>query len=316
MPFTPEHDELTTRSSLRCEKMYLRTKHNHFAHVTVWKPLDVEVKGIVVYAHGYGDHGNSSIFQSCSDKLVDSGFIIVAPDMPGHGKSTGIHGNFNSIDELVAAVDAAIDNIRRTEGFSLPLYLFGASLGGTTVLTYALRHPQKIDGAAVACPLIRPHETTKPGWFIVKAAQFLHSLIPWLPTAEGGNGKLCKDRSLEETWHRDELVYSGGMRVAAGLAMKHATEFLQQNIHRLSVPLFVQHGDADLVVDPAGSRELYERANTADKSIKMYPDRHHGFYIEEGYQAVLGDLIDWLTVRATRSASSSLPSYSRSSGGL
>jgi hypothetical protein len=45
--------------------------------------------------------------------------------------------------------------------------------------------------------------------------------------------------------------------------------FWHSDLHRIAVPLLVMHGADDLVTDPKGSRALYEKASSVDKSLKQ-----------------------------------------------
>ena len=62
----------------------------------------------------------------------------------------------------------------------------------------------------------------------------------------------------------------------------------------------MQHGLADRVTDPQLSQALYDGANSADKTIKLYEDMWHalgGEPIENVYK-VYDDTIAWVLERA------------------
>ncbi|KAJ6690440.1 hypothetical protein OIU85_006681 [Salix viminalis] len=56
-----------------------------------------------------------------------------------------------------------------------------------------------------------------------------------------------------------DFVVQGGVEAEVGVGLR-----------RWAVPLLVVHGGDDAVCDPASAKELYERAASADKTLKIY----------------------------------------------
>jgi len=70
---------------------------------------------------------------------------------------------------------------------------------------------------------------------------------------------------------------------------------------QVKLPFFVLHGEADTVTDPEISRALYERAASADKTIKLYPEMWHGLTAgepDENVEAIFSDIVAWLYERS------------------
>lgn len=74
----------------------------------------------------------------------------------------------------------------------------------------------------------------------------------------------------------------------------------------MEVPLLISHGAEDVVCDPACAEELYRRAASKDKTIKMYPGMWHQMIGEsnEDTELVFGDMVEWLRTRAERATAS------------
>jgi len=51
------------------------------------------------------------------------------------------------------------------------------------------------------------------------------------------------------------------------------------------------------VTDPEGSRALYERSSSADKSLRLYGGLLHDLLIEPEKEAVIEDIVAWLRPR-------------------
>jgi acylglycerol lipase len=74
----------------------------------------------------------------------------------------------------------------------------------------------------------------------------------------------------------------------------------------VKLPFFVLHGEADTVTDPEVSRALYERANSSDKTMKLYPGMWHGLTAgepDDNVEAVFSDIVAWLNQRSYNWAS-------------
>lgn len=72
------------------------------------------------------------------------------------------------------------------------------------------------------------------------------------------------------------------------------------------MPLLICHGSEDNVCDPACVEELYKRASSVDKTLKIYPGMWHQLVgePEENGELVFGNLVEWVRARAQGSASS------------
>jgi alpha-beta hydrolase superfamily lysophospholipase len=79
--------------------------------------------------------------------------------------------------------------------------------------------------------------------------------------------------------------------------MNRAVAIIQANMEALTLPVLIWHGTADVVTDPAGSQQLYERAQSADKTLKLYEGGFHEMHNEPNQNDVLSDLLAWLEER-------------------
>jgi alpha-beta hydrolase superfamily lysophospholipase len=58
------------------------------------------------------------------------------------------------------------------------------------------------------------------------------------------------------------------------------------------------HGQADPIISPGGTRDFYERASSADKTLTLYEGMYHEITNETERQRVIDDLCDWLDKHA------------------
>ena len=84
------------------------------------------------------------------------------------------------------------------------------------------------------------------------------------------------------------------MPARTGAELITAFKHIMAGAPALKLPMLVMHGAADGISDPAGSRQLYELAQSIDKSLKLYAGLRHEIMNEPDQAQVLSDICDWL----------------------
>jgi pimeloyl-ACP methyl ester carboxylesterase len=112
----------------------------------------------VVLIHGAGfDH---SAWALHSRWFAHNGFSVLAPDLPGHGRSAG--AALGSIAAMADWISALLDAVGSNKA-----YLIGHSMGSLVALEASARHPQKVS----ALGLIGTAATMTVGPDLLKAAE-------------------------------------------------------------------------------------------------------------------------------------------------
>jgi pimeloyl-ACP methyl ester carboxylesterase len=103
----------------------------------------------VVVAHGFA--GSAALMHTWSLALAHAGFVVVAPDLPGHGRNLAPLADRR--DRLPEAVTAALTELR-----SLPevdrdrVALLGHSMGSGAVLTVGIERPDQVRAVVAVSP--------------------------------------------------------------------------------------------------------------------------------------------------------------------
>ncbi|KAI9093862.1 lysophospholipase [Phlyctochytrium arcticum] len=254
----------------------------------------------VVHIHGLHDYGTRWADTEWPKSMVESKFRVTSPDLLGHGRTTGTHGHFNSVDDLVELVREVILRVVRTlpKSQTGKIFLFAGSLGGLVALTYALKYGADQQcgpsGMLILCPLVSAAADSRPSYATELVAKALCSVVPSLPLAEANRGKNGGD---EEAFLSDPLTYHGRLRVGTGLAMLRAFEHLQSHLADIKTPFLAVHGSSDRVTSPDGSRKLYEVALATDKTLHISEGQEHDLLREPKSKELLGVCLEWLNKR-------------------
>ena len=261
-----------------------------------WGP-EGPARAAVVLVHGLIEH--SGRHARTAVELVRQGFAVHAMDLRGHGRSEGRRGDVRSFDQYLLDLDVFFARVRAAEG-DRPLYLMGNSMGGLIVsLWTVLRRPQ-IAGLILTGPLLELADELYPQLrHLITAANLV---APWLRVPRFPFDWLAHDPKVVADFRRDPLVCQNGFTVRVAAEVRRAMREMSARAASLQDPLLILHGGDDRICGPSGSRALYAKAGSADKTLHVYDGLYHEVLDEPQPEAVLADLTTWLDQRAPRCA--------------
>src|SRR6516225_5802971 len=89
----------------------------------------------LILLHGAGSNGHAWHYQY--DGLGNR-HSPIAPDLPGHGRSSGVEG-LRTIEDYAAFTQSFLDSLRLESAV-----IAGHSMGGAIAMEFALRHPARV----------------------------------------------------------------------------------------------------------------------------------------------------------------------------
>jgi len=250
-------------------------------------------RAVVVISHGAGEH--SGRYERVAIPLAGLGYPVYALDHRGHGRSEGRRALVDRIDNAAADLDVLIDRARG-EHPQVPLFLLGHSLGGTIALRYALAHQEKLDGLILSGPVAAIELPPAP---LRLAARALSATVPGVGVLAVDPAVVSRDPAEVEAYRTDPLVHHGKLPVRTVAEIAAATEAFPEQVGSLTLPLLLVHGSEDRLAPVQGSRMVYERASSQDKTLKIYEGFFHEVLNEplEDRERVLADIVAWLHAR-------------------
>ena len=273
---------------------------------------DGDVKGVVFMTHGFGND-SSWLFQTIAISYAQWGYAVFCADLLGHGRSDGIRGYLGDMESVARASLCFFLSVRKAPVYaSLPAFLFGESMGGAATLLMYLRSPPDAGwtGLIFSAPLFLIPDEMYPS----RARLFLYGLLfgladTWavLPDTRmagtGGKPKSNRDTEKAKVIACNPRRYSGAQRVGTMRELARVTELLRESFGEVTAPFLAVHGTDDVVTSPEGSKMLYERAASEDKSIILYEGMHHSLLkgaSDENRKRVLADMRAWIDERVRR----------------
>mmetsp|Transcript_19946 Transcript_19946/g.29546 ORF Transcript_19946/g.29546 Transcript_19946/m.29546 type:complete len:393 (-) Transcript_19946:193-1371(-) len=276
---------------------------------TILRPKGQAPKGLIVFAHGYGDHF-SFVKRHYFARFVREGFAVAGLEIEGHGRSDGSSILFSDWNLVVRDVVDHIKDVKANKNFApnLKVFLVGESMGGAVSFCAYEKIPTIISGVMFVAPMCKIKKDMLPPQWVI---EFLRRLIG-APGTDSTLGYLpvSPSRDLKDVTHRCKekhelamacpLLFERSPRLTTARELLEATSYISDNLRNFDAPFLVQHGKADRVTDPKLSQALYDEAMSTDKTIKLYDDMWHTLTTgepDESQELVFQDQLAWVMGR-------------------
>ena len=291
-------------------------------HVNQWTPVGREIRGVVQIAHGVAEYGKR--YEQFARYLCQHGFVVVANDHLGHGKSViedcpmvylGEKGSWwNVVDDMESLRQ------RTAKVFAgKPYFFFGHSMGSFLARSHLIRYPGKLDGC-ILCgtghqspvlisggKLVADKEIKRLGRkaFSVRADQLAFGSYnkPFAPNRTRFDWLSANEANVD-AYIADPLC-GGDTTLGLFREMLDGLSYItkQANINAMDkeVPVLFIAGDQDPVGDMGKAVEkahaCFKKAGVRDLRIKLYHGLRHEILNENSKQYVYREVLDWLEAR-------------------
>lgn len=286
-------------------------------HGCRWEPKG-QPKGVVQIVHGIAEYADR--FESLAIYLTGLGYVVVAEDHMGHGRSVGEdcpQGYFNG------GWFAAVEDTRTLMRYSMskypgiPYFLIGISMGSFMVRTLLAKYPRSgVSGVVLcgtawqasgvlftgrkACDMAcRLSGEKMPSPLLQKL--LFGGYNRGIPKPQSPNAWLCRDEDVVRFYDEDPLC---GFAATAGLYrdMVEGLSYIQDsgNIGAMdkTLPVLFLAGDRD----PVGNygkgvlacAEAFRAAGMEQVTVKLYPEDRHDVLNELDKLTVWTDLVHWM----------------------
>lgn len=258
-------------------------------YVRGWQPAEKRAKGIVLIVHGHGEHGERYSF--VAKEMTEAGYIVIAFDLQGHGRSEGKRGHMRAmnatIDDVVKVMEDARDRHR-----DLPIVLYGHSMGGNIALNCALRRKPDIQALILTSPWLRL--AFRPPAIKEWLGRGAAIILPTLPMSTGLKQEdLFRQSELGIPPIADDPLNHSIITPRAYIEVQSAGEWALQNGSELHVPLMLLHGNADRVTSYDASKQLADELGIRCNWFAREGGLHELHNDVDGNETV-GIIVNWI----------------------
>lgn len=268
-------------------------------------------KGVVYIVHGLNDHSNKYV--RVARKWVDAGYVVVAHDFHGHGRSDGYRAYTSSMQHYVDDARHAIHDAHRrlpARLSRLPKFLLAHSLGGAVAIHLARdAEPGAFRGVMLTAPAVKVY----PKPLLKLFAPIIGTFAPLLPVqklkfdrrrrrrrrsqaAERGGADDAGDHDDDYCPHEDPLVVRSPVRARVGYEVLKSCDKIMSEADRFRVPVFVAHSREDRVTNAKGTIDFHDKIASHDKTVRLYDGRVHDLLAEKR-DMVMADMVSWASER-------------------
>ena len=121
--------------------------------------------------HGWGS--NSERWEKFAGILVEKGFQVIVPDLPGFGKSDQL-SHIWTTNDYTNWVEEFIEKLNLTE-----FYVMGHSFGGALACKFSIKYPQKVKKLfLVSSAAVRKHTNKKEAYKVVSKLVKVFAFLP------------------------------------------------------------------------------------------------------------------------------------------
>jgi len=245
--------------------------------------------GVLMICHGLGEH--SGRYRTVVDTLVPDGWAVYGLDLRGHGRSAGRRAHLDGYPDWLADL-AAFRRLVVSRHPDLPAFLLGHSMGGQIALAYALEHQDDLRGLVLSAPVLASNAVPQAAVPVLRA---LAKVAPTLRPAGIDPTKISKDPDVVAAYQADPLVHHGHPTLGLSAALFGQFDVLPERARALRVPVLMQYGTLDELVDASGFRRLESTWGSPDRTVRRYEGLWHEIYNEPEREAPLQDLREWLS---------------------
>lgn len=199
-------------------------------------------RGTVVVVHGYLAHPVQ--LAALIRALVSEGYVVVAPELPGHALSDGPRGAIGDFSEYGVFL---ADLIRYIDGhLPRPWHAVGHSTGATTIYEFIRDHADPFGAVVFAAPLVRSHR-----FVVSRMARAVTR--PFIGTVKTGYDDPLGMERMPLSWFDAQVAWNRR----------------KESFEALSRTVLVLQGTDDRVVDWRYNRVFLERAVPAHEYVVL-----------------------------------------------
>jgi alpha-beta hydrolase superfamily lysophospholipase len=248
-------------------------------------------KANLLIIHGYAEHAQR--YKTFAEKLNQKAISVYTFDQQGYGQSEGLRGYVKRFDNYIDDIDLVVKKL------NLPkLFIMGHSMGGLLAVRYCIDHPSdKIAGIISSSASLEIDPNLSP--ILQKLAPVISAILPKLATEKLDKTYLTRVPAVLEAYMNDPLIYLGGTRARFGAEILSNIKKVGARFSEIGIPLLAQHGTADRLTMPNGTKKLYDEAGSLDKTLKLYDGLYHELIHEPEKEEVIANLSEWILDRAT-----------------
>jgi carboxylesterase len=230
----------------------------------------------VLLLHGFGDTPQTLALMA--RRLRKSGYSVLAPLLPGHGRSMESFAESRASDWIAAAMDAFTNMCGRHDSVSV----VGLSMGGALGVLLAAEHPE-IPALILVAPYLgmpRP----------LRVAAATH----WLWGRLVGEVNARNPRSVRDPIEREKNLAYGTVTGRELHELSKVVRRARKSLANVRAPTLIIQSREDPRCPPAVAEFALKTLGSGEKKLVWTEGAGHIITVDYGRDRVFGDVERWL----------------------
>jgi acylglycerol lipase len=279
--------------------------------VRQWFDNSVRTKAVVVAVHGAARH--SGTFQTLGEDLAKQGYLVMSPDLRGHGQ--WFYEASKPADK-VADYDASTDDLvnlianAHNAHPQLPIFCIGESAGAAVAIRAGSRAPN-LNGLIISSIGTKPclHD------FNMVFKDVCAGLIDFdkpLDVKESLSKYSSDEARIRDNAAADPLIKPGlsAREMLRTCSLLNRTSAFAAKLPA-HIPVLMLQGKQDQIVQPASAKDVLKHIKSDEKSLVEFPSGHILLSTPFLRGDVYSTVSDWLNQRTAEQHTALLQSQER-----
>lgn len=288
-------------------------------HAVRWEPETEKVEGVLQIVHGMAEYVDR--YEDFANYMTGKGFVVVADDHLGHGKSAkeGEYGYFCKKDPATVVVRDVhrLKKLTQEKYPDSPYFILGHSMGSFILRNYLFRYGRGIEGAIIMGTGMAPKAAVSAMKFMAnvgcafgrakRPSEFINNIGFGAYCKKIENPRtpydwLTKEDAIVDKYIADPLCGftfpCNGFKTLAELILRLHDK---KNVAKMPVtlPIFFVSG----AEDPVGNygqdvKKVYEdylKEGMQRVEMKLYENDRHEILNETDHMTVYEDINQWIS---------------------
>lgn len=258
-------------------------------YLQAWMPD--HPKASLLLVHGLGEH--SGRYSVLAENLVSIGVSVFTFDGRGHGRSApnGPDAYFDSYLSYLEDIHALFEKAKNYQQ-SLPIFIYGHSMGGGFAAAYVLKYNPTLSGVILSSPAIM--EDPKTPKILKSISGLISRFFPRLKALKLDPKGISKLKKEVQRYLDDPLVYKDAYPARTATEVFNMMKYIQEKASEFDQPVLLLHGTSDTLTNPEGSKLLFKKSNSIDKTLRLIPGGYHELINDTDSELVLQIIVNWL----------------------
>ena len=240
-------------------------------------------QGLTAFSHDGGDvgvllchgfPGAPGSMRPWADYLVDAGYTVRLPLLPGHG-TRWQDANRTTFDDWLGEVTGALQELTAR---CRAVVICGLSMGGTLTLRLAELYPDAMAGIV----LVNPSVLT-----LRKDAKYLLPVLRYvLPAYPGIIGDIAKPDVVEPGYKY--------IPVKAMYSLSQAWKLVRADLPKVTAPMLLMHSKVDHIVEPINAQVVRDEVSSTSVTDVVLEHSYHVATLDNDAELIFTSSVEFI----------------------